>query len=80
MDGQCEIAAAEGEPCGTLIDPVTERSGNLSCAGGLFCDLEDQTCHPLLQPGDPCQSSGSQCAGEGDRAADCDQGVCTTCD
>lgn len=79
LDGVCEIAAAAGEPCGSVIDPVTERSESIACSGGLFCDLDDQTCRPLLQPGEQCPSTGA-CAGADDRVARCDQGECMTCD
>ena len=80
LDGRCEIAAGEGEPCGTLTDPVTERTANLKCAGGLYCDLDARTCRPLVEPGKPCTGSVNTCGDPEGRVTTCEDGLCAICE
>ena len=80
LDGQCEIAADEGEPCGTLTDPVTERTANLKCDGGLYCDLDAQTCRPRIEPGKPCSGSVNTCGDPAGRVTTCEGGLCAICE
>jgi len=80
LDGQCEVASQEGEPCGQILDPLTSKYGNLACAGDLFCD--NQVCHRRLEVGERCTfGAGTKpCADVGESLASCHEGKCTRCE
>ena len=81
LEGQCQVASKDGEPCAYVEDPTTSKGETFSCASGLFCDPEVQLCRPLLEPGTSCPGIGIfACAGEGEGLGDCDSGQCASCD
>ena len=46
LEGVCEVASGEGEPCGVHENPSVDGSETLRCEAGLTCDSDTSTCQP----------------------------------
>ena len=46
LEGVCELASGEGEPCGVHENQSVDGSETLRCEAGLTCDSDTSTCKP----------------------------------
>jgi hypothetical protein len=82
LDGVCEVASQEGEPCGQ-IGEIASGSEYLSCASDLFCETESSTCQPRLELGVSCvgvESLGEPCELSDQGLTECPMGACVLCE
>lgn len=83
VQGVCEIASGEGDPCGGRVeDSATGQWEELKCAPDLYCEPESSTCHQRVELGEACVAGASpreQCDRSDEGVTSCQTGACQLC-
>jgi len=83
LEGECELASEEGDPCGQVEDVASGESELLQCAADFYCETESSTCQKRIEVGTSCAgilALGDPCERGSEAATECAMGACQLCE